>query len=192
MHINKRLFFSAGHHKNSKLFALFSPRTVWSLARPTSSHGVLTLSRHWLRTTVFWQVTPCDLVEMYQRFGEACCRCRPPQMRQQVPLKRKFLPDYTASNLKTCILSKTHRAEGRGVKLGYSTAPRFFIKTLIKANKMHFIQGKIRNCPQPNQSATCFGPLDIIQELQAIKKRCAWRYNTSYINKTRIYKYKQI
>ena len=82
MHINKRLFFSTGHHKNSKLFALFSPTAVWSLARPTGSHGVLTLLRHRLRTTVFWQVTPCDLVEMCQRFGEACCRCRPPRMRK--------------------------------------------------------------------------------------------------------------
>jgi len=44
MHINKRLFFSTGHHKNSKLFALLSPTTLWRLARPTSSRGVDTLT----------------------------------------------------------------------------------------------------------------------------------------------------
>jgi hypothetical protein len=44
MHINKRLFFTTGHHKNSKLFAPFSTTNLWSLARPTSSHGILTLT----------------------------------------------------------------------------------------------------------------------------------------------------
>jgi hypothetical protein len=37
-----------------------------------------------METAVFWNVTPCTLLDRYERFGEACCLYPQPQGAQKV------------------------------------------------------------------------------------------------------------
>jgi hypothetical protein len=47
-----------------------------------------------MKITVFWDVAPCSLVEVYRRFGGAYCL----QLQGDVKAVGKLLPEYTAQH----------------------------------------------------------------------------------------------
>jgi hypothetical protein len=54
-----------------------------------------------LKIAVFWDVTPCSMIGIYERFGGICCVCVQGAMyRQQFLPEHIYLPNYMASHLR--------------------------------------------------------------------------------------------
>jgi hypothetical protein len=69
-----------------------------------SAAKIKTKAEHNFKNTVFWDATPCSLVDNYELFGVACCLHLLGYGGSKLPRKlRKYLPNYTPSHTRTTI-----------------------------------------------------------------------------------------